>query len=161
MYILKHEEQEKILQKLSLIEVTEGGWTRRYRDPLTGETWTLYYVHSEMHGGGFPVLRKESLPESLLDRLSIAFASNREEDVVGLALDLSSEHERWPEVLDWLEKRRQNLSTEAVDLFVRCLTVMMPLNRRPVLGKPYEEVEADYSHFLRLAERAKGLVSGA
>ena len=161
LYILDHEEQQKTLQKLSLIEATEGGWTRKYCDPLTGDIWVLYYVRSEMHGGGFPVLRKGSLPENLSDRLSMAFASNREEDVIGLAWDLSSEYERWPEVLDWLEENSESLSTKAVGLFIRCLTVMMPLNRCTTLNKPYEEVEADYTHFLRLAERAKRLVSGA
>jgi hypothetical protein len=31
------------------------------------------------------------------------------------------------------------------------------MNRRPTLGKEYNEVMADYDHFLKLAERARRL----
>jgi hypothetical protein len=161
VYVLKREDQEEILQRLTLTEVTDDGWTRKYRHPLTGEIWSLYYVYGELQGGGFPVLRKEPLPERLSDRLSTAFASGREDDVVGLAWDLSSEHEKWSEVLDWLEAKRGSLSTEAVASFIRCLSVLMPINRRPTLGKHYVEVVADHNHFLGLAERARRLIGVA
>ncbi len=161
MYVLKLEDQVQILQGLTLSETTDGGWTRTYRDPLTGEIWLLYHVHSETQGGGSPVLRKEPLPERLSDRLSMAFASGREDDIVGLAWDLSPEYESWPEVLEWLELKHGSLAKDAVASFIRSLSVLVAANRRPTLGKHYVEVIADYNHFLELAERARKLISAA
>jgi hypothetical protein len=157
MYVLKREDQDAILQELTLIEITGEGWIRRHRHPLTGETWLLYYVRGEQQGGGFPVLREEALDEGLYDRLSMAFAGGREDDVAGLAWDLSSEYEKWPEVLYWLESNHGELPIDTVGLFICSLSVLTPMNRRPTLGKEYNEVMADYDHFLKLAERARRL----
>jgi hypothetical protein len=42
---------------LTKIAVTESGWETLYRDPTDLRFWELTYPHSEMHGGGPPMLR--------------------------------------------------------------------------------------------------------
>jgi len=42
---------------LRTIAVTENGWETLYRDPTDLRFWELTYPHSEMHGGGPPMLR--------------------------------------------------------------------------------------------------------
>jgi hypothetical protein len=40
------------------------GWETLYVDPDDGRLWELIYPHSEMHGGGPPVLRYLSRPQA-------------------------------------------------------------------------------------------------
>jgi hypothetical protein len=45
-------------QRLTKIRTDTETWETEFRDDATGETWTLDYPHSNLHGGGSPRLRK-------------------------------------------------------------------------------------------------------
>lgn len=47
------------LTKEYLVELDRdsSGWDTLYRDPKDGRLWELIYPHSELHGGGPPLLR--------------------------------------------------------------------------------------------------------
>jgi len=42
------------------------GWDTLYEDPHDGRLWELIYPHSEMHGGGPPLLRVVTDADALL-----------------------------------------------------------------------------------------------
>ena len=46
----------EVLQQIGVDE-RSGGWDKLFRDPVDGRCWLLTYPHSEMHGGGPPVLK--------------------------------------------------------------------------------------------------------
>jgi hypothetical protein len=54
------------LVRNSLVRVAPDatGWDILYRDPRDGRLWELIYPHSEMHGGGPPLLRVVSIDEA-------------------------------------------------------------------------------------------------
>ena len=43
---------------LELVSIDPKTWSKRYRDPRTGEAWVMEFVHPEAHGGGVPILRR-------------------------------------------------------------------------------------------------------
>jgi hypothetical protein len=44
MYILNASEQEELIHKLVLTKTLEGGWSRKYQNPVTDENWLEFYV---------------------------------------------------------------------------------------------------------------------
>jgi hypothetical protein len=46
-----------IKNSLKRVAVDTTGWDTLYEDPHDGRLWELIYPHSEMHGGGPPLLR--------------------------------------------------------------------------------------------------------
>ena len=49
---------------LTKVTVNEGGWETLYQDPTDLRFWELTHPHSEMHGGGPPMLRCLSAEEA-------------------------------------------------------------------------------------------------
>jgi hypothetical protein len=49
---------------LTKVAVAESGWETLYKDPTDLRFWELTYPHSEMHGGGPPMLRCLSAEEA-------------------------------------------------------------------------------------------------
>jgi hypothetical protein len=161
MYVLKPSEQEKLLQRLVLIENLEGGWGAVYNDPSTNTRWLLFPHHSEMQGGGLPILREDPPPSTLPDWLAVCFSSGNEDDIRGLGWELSRDFEEWPAILDWLEANSAMLSPDHVSLFVESLEILHPINRRSIVSKTITEVEEDYHFFEHLAQRAKCISKAA
>lgn len=42
---------------LKLVAKDQSGWDSLFLDPLDGRFWELLYLHSDMHGGGPPLLK--------------------------------------------------------------------------------------------------------
>jgi hypothetical protein len=158
MYILKPTDQEKLRQRLVLVETRDGGWTQIFRDLDTQTEWLLFRHHGELQGGGYPVMRELTTSETLADLLSKCLSSSDEDDVIGLAWELSTDYEKWSQVLDWLEVHATVLSKRAVRLFLNNLQVLHVMNRRSVIGKKPQEIEQDYQHFRHLAQRAGNII---
>jgi hypothetical protein len=55
--------QQLIWNRFVHVDQREGGWTLLYHDPSDGTYWEYTYPHSEMHGGGPPVLTRLSVEE--------------------------------------------------------------------------------------------------
>jgi hypothetical protein len=49
---------DKKLDSLNQVKVDSTNWTVFYIDTLTNEKWVKEYPHSEMHGGGAPILKR-------------------------------------------------------------------------------------------------------
>ena len=159
MYILNSSEQKEAIHNLVLTETLDGGWSRKYRNPGTNENWLEFYVS---HGhGGVTILRNDPPPANIAEWLEESFRSNRQDDIVGLALELSEKYETWSEVIDYLEANKNRFLSEQINTFIERLTILHPVNRRPTMNKHITEVERDYQFFCTLSERAKHLQNPA
>ena len=158
MYILGKEKQQKVLKVLEFVSKSEGGWGQRYRDPLSGQEWISFQAHSEYHGGGIRVLRHDPPPAVIDNWLDLCFGSDSEDDFRGLGLELSNQFESWLQVIEWLEGNCSQFPQERVIGFIKQLGVLHPMNHRDPLRKSPIEVEADYHHFVELANRANYLI---
>jgi hypothetical protein len=161
MYIVKDVDQRLLLQKLVPTKLLDGGWTQVFSDPDANSEWILFRHHSERQGGGQPVLRKNPVPEQLSEWMTLCLSSGNEDDILGLAWELSRDFEHWPDVLDWLEKNSATLSILHIRLFLNNLEILHVTNRRSIIGKNASEIEDDYSYFSNLARRAGKLIGAA
>ena len=62
------------------------------------------------------------------------------------------------EIVSVLERERANLSDEQIEVFVKFLGILNPINRRPILGKSVSDIERDAGYFKGLTARAAKLV---
>ena len=159
MYILNQREQEKLVHDFVLLETLDGGWSRKYRNPRTNEHWLEFFI--SVGQGGITILRNEPPPADIAEWLEQSFSSNRQDDVIGLALELSEKYETWSEVVDYLEANKNRFSFEQINTFIERLTILHPINRKPIMDKHYTEIEKDYQFFYTLSERAKHLLNPA
>ncbi len=161
MYVLKETDQQNLLQQFVLTGTLDGAWTWVYRDPTDNAEWILFLHHSERQGGGRPVLRTNPVPEQLPIWMMLCFSSGNEDDIRGLAWELSNDFECWPKILDWLEADSAIYSKSQIGLFVKNFEVLNVWNRRPINGKSPQEIDEDYHFFLTLAQRAGKLTETA
>ncbi len=159
MYILSPSEREEFIRGLVLTETLDDGWSRKYRNPVTGEDWLEIFV--SIGHGGVTILRNDPPPTNVAQWIETCFRSNRQDDVIGLALELSEKYETWAEVIGYLEVNKEKFEAEKIAAFIEQLTVLHSVNRRPTLNKHYTEVDKDYHYFYDLSERAKHLLNPA
>jgi hypothetical protein len=157
MYIVDPAAQARRLAELTPIDEAEDE-RLRFRDPKTGEEWLLYHALGRLPGRGPRLLRRVSPDLELHDRLAACFGSNRRDDLIGLAWDLSESPEAWAPAIEWLEGQ-PGLAPEQVELFLGNITIVGAVNRRPAAGRQVGDVLADFRRFSRLAERARRLVA--
>ena len=161
MYILKEADQRKLFSQFIRTGTFEGGWTWLYTNPTDNSEWILFHHHSERQGGGWPVFRTNPVPEQLADWMTQCFSSGNEDDINGLAWELSNDFERWPKILDWLEATSAIYSKSQIGLFVKNLGVLHVWNQHPIVGKCPHEIDNNYNFFLTLAQRAEKLTETA
>jgi len=155
MYILDSSKQAELISNLVLIETLDSGWSKRYQNPITGEKWLKFFVGAGH--GNFPILRNDPPPSDIAEWMEECFSSSDQDNVIGLALELSQKYETWGDVIGYLETNRGRFEAEKIARFIERLTVLSPINRRSTLNKHYTEIEKDAQYFRDLAERARRL----
>jgi len=158
MYILGKDKQDIFIKSLQLISQSDGGWVRHYLDQKSGQEWITFQFHPESHGGGITVLRKDPPPDDLKTWIKYCFESENNDDPNGLGMEFSVRHELWPDVICWLEENCSNIPMNRIENFIKILGILLPRNRRNIIGIPHAEVEKDYQHYVNLASRAKQLI---
>ena len=161
IYVLDPEEQAELLARLTPTDQYDHQWSCRYVDGETGQHWLAYFPEGALHTVGKRVLRLDPAPEPLAELLRACMTSVRLDDAVGLGIDLREEFEAWPEVIGWLEANRSLVLPAQMEAFLRRLSILMPVNHRPTLGKDAYQIEADHWHFQSLARRAQSLLDNA
>ena len=158
VYVLDPEEQAELLARLTPTDQYDHQWSCRYVDARSGQHWLAYFPEGSLHARGKRVIRLDPVPEPLTELLRVCLTSPRLDDAVGLAIDLRNEYESWPAITGWLEDNRQAIGPGQLEAFLTRLTILIPLNRRPTLGKDAYQIEADHWHFQSLAKRAQNLL---
>jgi hypothetical protein len=136
------------------------GWTSRYVDPLTKELWIRVYLGSEHHGGGLPILIRESEP-SIAELLEIAATSDEPAEVAASAWLVAERDQEGSsrDLLVAIAEAAANKGDQArATLIVGWGRLTDSSNLRSTLGKTPAEVSADHQYFIGLADRAKGLL---
>ena len=144
--------------RLETVEVRPTEWVRIYRDTETGDLWTGYHPLGELQGGGPELLRCGDVPDDRGAWVVRVLRAGSDADVYGAAMDLLRDFEAWDDVLTCIEADRRNLIDRRVRAFVERLGILMPMNRRAVVGVDPDVIENDAEHFRDLARRAKALI---
>lgn len=163
------EEINNQLDRLYLISSTNDGWTEYYKDDK-GEEWCKFYIETEYHGGGQPVLIK--LPEPTQSELiKSALESNNPTEIATCAalLYYNERDQDLPfreSLIEQLEKfvsddnfRWTSETAEKVKLIIYDSNLYCDTNLRPINGKSIDEISEDYSFFKSISNRAKEILN--
>jgi hypothetical protein len=165
------EEINKKIVGLSLTRTTEDGWTKYFKDD-NNEEWCEFYIETEYHGGGQPVLMK--LPEpSQNELINRAIASSDPTEIAICAALLNyNERDRDKPFRELLIEQLENFvsnsnikwtteTAEKIKLIINDSNLYDETNLRPIEGKSIQEITNDYSFFKNISKRAKVILNTA
>ena len=151
-------EIEQIKQQLQLIGKDNENWTETYLDSNSGDKWLYFHVDSHLNGGGYPVLGRLPLPDTIR-LIDIALFSDRDDEIFAACRTLTDNEEikkiDFRETLvSRLENIKDNLRQETV---IKLTGLDSVLNRRGILGKTINQLNSDLEYFESISARAAKL----
>ncbi|WP_276499177.1 hypothetical protein [Pontibacter litorisediminis] len=159
---------EQLIGKMQLMEEAAGGLAAVYKEAAAGRFWMKCYTTAgeQSSGGGYELLIRLPLPTTE-ELIQVALHSPHEDEAVAAIMRLLEEEAI--EQKDFREKLVQRL--EELDLqtmeagqkqwlrkVITLTSLIDPLNKREVLGKTAEQVQADVAYFEAVSERARQLL---
>lgn len=150
----------------TLNSIGNDSWHRLYRDPKNGQVW--YLTEYDDWEPEVPQSLRSGNP-SVEDTLEFIARSNELHAVAAAAYYLTTTHPARKENIEALVRFAEDALVQdgTPETSERLATALVwadadtPFNHRPVTGKPYSEIEADYNHFKELAARAAALIAAA
>lgn len=149
-----------MVESLQAVDASLDGWSTRFVDPETGETWTRVFLGAESQGGGFPILVREPAPTAA-DLLSLAATSPEPSEIaasVWLLADSDSQGKYKEYLIRVAETAAASGDRDRAALLVGWGLLLDESNLRPTLGKTPDDVTSDHQHFLEIATRARKLL---
>jgi hypothetical protein len=151
-------EIERKKQQLQLVDKDNENWTETYLDRDSGDKWLYYRVDSYLHGGGYPILGRLPLPDTI-QLIDIALFSDRDDEIFAACRTLTDNEEikkiDFRETLvNRLESIKDNLRQEKV---IKLTGLDSALNRRGILGKTINQLNSDSEYFESISARAAKL----
>ena len=124
--------------KASLVELDsdDGGWTRHFKDPNTGQEWTEYFPYHDDRSPSF--MRLRHIPDDLFQVMSDSLKSSDKDEWIGVGAYVSGEWDT-VEVAKVLSELAQSLSKRALKTFGK---YYQAYDNRDVVGMHYTEVES-------------------
>jgi hypothetical protein len=141
-------------------ETLDGGWSRRFVDPVSGRRWLATYLQTERHGGGYQILMRLPRPERA-DWLELVAHSSHPAEIWVAAMALGEDPESYGALLGVLMDAARGAEWQRLGIAATWSGITSPINRRPVLGKAFAEITTDVEHFERIAAEASNLLARA
>jgi hypothetical protein len=149
---------KEVVSRLSETNSDSNLWTKTYLDPETGDQWIQYYVDGELHGGGYPVLAKIPLPDTI-GIINIAILTENDDELFGACRTLT-ENEKINgtdfriNLIDRLEKLDNK---KKINQIIKLTNLDSELNRRVIVDKSADQNYNDANYFKNIASRANRL----
>lgn len=167
VFISDSEKIDKKIKSLKEVKISKGGWIKRYIDERTKEEWVLSFYHAEMHGNGFPVLKK--LPHLSINNLIELALSSKNIDEIRCASFELQEREKFhnSDFRDYLIQKLNQIDTsnlplsekERLTIIIKNSTLDDPINRRTIVGKHYTEIAKDAEHYRSISDKANKILN--
>jgi hypothetical protein len=152
----------KLIQELEkqfeLVENNSANWTKTYLDTETKFKWICFYVDTEYHGGGNPVLGKLPLPDTN-ELITIAMTSEYEDEVFAACKTLTEKEKiencdfrkLLVDKLEILKDKNRRIK------IIEFTALDFAINKRITMGKTFDQIESDFNEYKEIAEKAKRL----
>lgn len=154
-YILDYKEQIRRTNEMVFVRKNMETLEMYFHDPRTGELWKSFFPRHSPKKRGPKLLRPEPLPESLELQLESCLTSNEETDPMGLAIELSSNPEKWLEIITILKKNSSNYYRTNFFIFLRYSGLIKPLASLHELGEKPETIGTTQKELMRIRRQAK------
>jgi hypothetical protein len=169
-FIVNREKIEVKRKTLQQTSVNSDGWEIHYIDKTNNEKWIEYRMEPEYHGGGYPILVKEPVPntEQLME---IALESNNLDEIAGASVFIytNEEYDKIEFRNDLVEKiekfYRQRIGKltefdiKKIKTIIYETSLSDSTNRKSTMGKHYTQIEEDHEYYKQNAERVKRILN--
>lgn len=126
MYIINTKRQIERIQELVTLRKDMDTFEVYYHDPATGELWKSFFPKGYQRDGATKLLRPEPLPKNLELQLELCLNSNDDTDAIGFGIECSVKPEIWKELLDILDRHRNEYIRTHLNTFIKHLGVLQP-----------------------------------
>lgn len=123
MYIVEPNQQIELMKEMTQLRKDTENCVVYFHHTLNDQMWKSFFPRATKGELGPKLLRHDPLPESLEERLKICLDEEVPENAIGLALDLSTEMDQWPRILEILEQNRRALNAGQIRLFLDHLQI--------------------------------------
>jgi hypothetical protein len=141
-------------------ETLDGGWSRSFVNPASGERWLETYMQAERHGGGYQVLMRLPRPERR-NWLELVAHSSHPAEIWVAAMALGEDPESYDALLSVLVDAARRAEWQRIGIAATWSGTTLPMNRRPIPGKAFAQITTDAEHFERIAAEASHLLARA
>src|SRR5690606_31717366 len=149
---------DTLITQFELVHTDNDKWTKTYLDKAKNDNWLSYYVDGAQHGGGQKILGRLPLPstEKLID---IAIHSESEDEVFAACRTMTDNEELRKQDfrLALIDNLETILDKDRQGKIIELTGLTSSLNRRDVLGKTSEQIEADAYYYKQISDRADKL----
>lgn len=121
MYIVEPSQQIELIKEMTQLRKDTEKCEVYFHHTMNDQMWKSFFPRATEEGLGPKLLRHDPLPESLEERIKICLEEDVPENAVGLGIELSTEMEKWPLILDVLEENRRALEAAQIRLFLNYL----------------------------------------
>jgi len=149
------EKIEQLREQFKLINKDNINWTETYIDDSTSNKWLYYHVDSYLQGGGYPVFGLLPLPDTK-ELISLSLFSESDDEVFAACRTLvDNEQSRKIDFRADLINALENIvNSQRQEKVIKLTGLDSALNRRDILDKTFEQINADAEYFINIAGRA-------
>lgn len=123
MYIVDPSQQIELIREMTQIRKDMENWMVYYHHPYTNQMWKSFFPKASEKGRGPKLLRHEPLQDDLGEYLKICLTEEVPENAIGAGIEQSADMEKWPEIMDALEKDYKKYNRSQLRLFLNHMKV--------------------------------------
>ncbi|MEX0661017.1 MAG: hypothetical protein WEA58_04975 [Balneolaceae bacterium] len=123
MYIVEPNQQIELMKEMTQLRRDTENCVVYFHHTMNDQMWKSFFPRATEDGLGPKLLRHDPLPESLEERIKICLDEEVRENAIGLGIDLSTEMDQWPRIIEILEQNRRALNARQIRLFLDHLQI--------------------------------------
>lgn len=155
MYILNNKRQNERIKDMVTVRKNMDTFEVFYHDPSTGELWKSFFPRGYKKHQGPKLLRPEPLPENLELQLEICLNSPDDSDAIGLGIECSVKPQKWEEIVEILDRNRNNYLRSHLSTFIKYLGILHPHESLKEIELDPQDVGMDKDKLTYLKKRAR------
>jgi hypothetical protein len=126
MYIINNKRQIERIKDMVTVRKNRQTYEVFYHDPSTGDLWKSFFPKGYKAHKGPKLLRPEPLPDRLELQLEICLNSTDDSDAIGLGIECSVKPEKWAEIVEILDRNRNQYLRAHLSTFIKHLGILHP-----------------------------------
>ncbi|MEX2604057.1 MAG: hypothetical protein WD361_07630 [Gracilimonas sp.] len=155
MYIINNKRQIEHIKDMVTLRKNMETYEVFYHDPATGKLWKSFFPRGNKSHNGPKLLRTEPLPDNLELQLEICLNSPDDSDAIGLGIECSVKPEQWKQIIEILDRNRNNYLRTHLSTFIKHLGVLKPEESLKEIKIDPREVGLEQDSLLQIKKKAK------
>ncbi|MEX0647934.1 MAG: hypothetical protein WEA56_08055 [Balneolaceae bacterium] len=157
MYIVDPSQQIELIREMTQIRKDMENWMVYYHHPYTNQMWKSFFPKATGKDRGPKLLRHEPLQDDLREYLMVCLKEDVPENAIGAGIEQSARMEKWPEIIQALEKDYTHYVRSQLKLFLKHMKVEKFRENARELNLDLSEFSLSEKELKNLSWRSKKL----